>query len=258
MTQLDRKRATAMWMLENGHERSLLIRFHPLHCSWGTAEFEEQFEKLAVSDVIKAMRKPGCILEGDGDDGRPPTMLEISKEKHHFLSMWTSSLHAALAIGTRTPLDGLGHLKLHQTHFPGYVDAIIDNAKDMPRICVRKALIQAFGRRKFTLCHKFHGKDDTQQYWIRFPDSHPLPCRIPIDQCASRAAGAHGAFLVLKPIRWDVCDVCGRAMDGARGARCEGSWVQPMRHRDLCSALRVPLLRREVERFSRPTVRDSR
>jgi hypothetical protein len=42
MTQLDRKRATAMWMLENGHERSLLIRFHPLHCSWGTAEFEKQ------------------------------------------------------------------------------------------------------------------------------------------------------------------------------------------------------------------------
>jgi hypothetical protein len=41
-TRLDRKRATAMWMLENGHERSLLVRFHPLHCSWGTAEFEKQ------------------------------------------------------------------------------------------------------------------------------------------------------------------------------------------------------------------------
>jgi hypothetical protein len=251
--QLDRKCATPTWMLRNGHERSLLIRFHPLEDSWGTAQFEEQFRKLTTSDVIKAMSKPGCILEGDGEDGQPLSMLEISKGRWHFLSMWASPQHAVLAAGTRTPLEGLGHLKLKQLHFSDYTDAIIDNARDLPEFCVREALIYAFGRRKFTLGHRFHGKDDTGHYWIRFPDTHQLPCRIPIDRCASRSEDTHEAVLVLKPVQWDICDVCGREMEGDH--RCRGSLVQPIRHRYLCSTLKIPSLRREVEHSDKEMAR---
>jgi hypothetical protein len=115
----------------------------------------------------------------------------------------------------------------------------------MPEVCITKALVQAFRRKRFTLCHKFHANEDTRQYWIRFPDIQTLPCRIPIDQCASSAVGERRASLVLKPFDWDACDICGGAMEDA--PRCYESMVQPIRHRDLCHTLKVPAMRREVE-----------
>jgi hypothetical protein len=113
VAQLSRHRAMPLWELKNGHERSLLISLHPLRGdSKTTAPAARTLHKLTTSDIIKAMRKPGCILEGDGDDGRPASLLEIYKEKHQFLNMWASPEEVKRVMNTNTPLDGLGYLTL--------------------------------------------------------------------------------------------------------------------------------------------------
>jgi hypothetical protein len=182
-------------------------------------------------------------------------MVEIYKDKRDFVSTWASPEHASLANGTETPLDGLGHLVLQEVHFSGYVDAIIDNAKDMPEVCVRMALVRAFGRKRFVLCHKFHAGDDTRQYLIRFSDVKTLPCRVLVDRCAFHTAGTGEASLVLKPSQLDVCGICGGGLEDE--PRCYNSYVQPIPHADLCTRLKVSMLRREVREANRVAARNA-
>jgi hypothetical protein len=161
-------------------------------------------------------------------------MVEIYKDKRDFVSTWASPEHASLANGTETPLDGLGHLVLQEVHFSGYVDAIIDNAKDMPEV---------------------HAGDDTRQYLIRFSDVKTLPCRVLVDRCAFHTAGTGEASLVLKPSQLDVCGICGGGLEDE--PRCYNSYVQPIPHADLCTRLKVSMLRREVREANRVAARNA-
>jgi hypothetical protein len=126
------------------------------------------------------------------------------------------------------------------------VDAIINDAGDLPVKRVTKALVERYRPKEFVLCYTFNQGVSSGQYWVRFAGaiSRSLPDTIPVSSAEHTETTT--ASFTLQRIDPQICDICKRPRS-ERSCECQ---VRLILHRDLCSRIDGWALRIEAYKES--------